>query len=220
MCNVKCRWKGEREEREREKKRKRNSLLIRTRHKLGYLRGVYRRCMESGTNTVGNVPSLRMMDDRGRLYRQTIWKSRYGGGSNSIWWNGESKAEVFANGPVLNVRLLEGCFVKKKIIIFLWIEIEFVFFFFFYWITFERCIHWIYRKSKRFDLEIIAFIVNYVRVSEKFLLFLWIIIWSLSLSYFVSLATAASFLANRKWDKSKKRWELCVKRASAFLSTR
>lgn len=128
------RWKGER-------KRERDSLLIRTRHRLGYRLGVYRRCMESGTNTVGNVPSLRMMDDRGRLYRQTIWKSRYGGGSNSIWWNGESKAarregEVFANGPVLrNVRLLEGWFCLMKllleIIIFLWIEIELVFFFFF-----------------------------------------------------------------------------------------
>lgn len=87
---VKCRWKGE-----REREGQRDSLLIRTRHRLRYRRGVvYRRCMESGTNMVGNVPSLRMMDDRGRLYRQTIWKSRYGGGSNSIWWNGESKAAL------------------------------------------------------------------------------------------------------------------------------
>lgn len=163
-----------------ERERERDSLLIRTRHRLGYRLGVYRRCMESGTNTVGNVPSLRMMDDRGRLYRQTIWKSRYGGGSNSIWWNGESKAarregEVFANGPVLrNVRLLEGWFCLMKllleIIIFLWIEIELVFFFFLYWmITFEH----------------IVFIGFISSVSCA---------WSLSLSYFVFLATVISFV--------------------------
>lgn len=185
-----------------ERERERDSLLIRTRHRLGYRLGVYRRCMESGTNTVGNVPSLRMMDDRGRLYRQTIWKSRYGGGSNSIWWNGESKAarregEVFANGPVLrNVRLLEGWFCLMKllleIIIFLWIEIELVFFFFsllddYFW---AHCIHWFYIEC---ELCVISIFILF-RFSCN--------------SYFF-----------RKWDRSKKDGG-CVKWASAFLLTR
>lgn len=119
------------EGREIDREGQRDSLLIRTRHRLGYRRGVYRRCMESGTNMVGNVPSLRMMDDRGRLYRQTIWKSRYGGGSNSIWWDGESKArrkgEVFLPvGPVLN-RAVVGGMLRGRLLFFFRIEIEFFF---------------------------------------------------------------------------------------------
>lgn len=183
---VKCGWKGERE---RDREGQRDSLLIRTRHRLGYRRGVYRRCMESGTNMVGNVPSLRMMDDRGRLYRQTIWKSRYGGGSNSIWWDGESKAgrkgRFFCQlDQFWTVRLLEGCWGED------------------YYFSFEL------RSNFFFSIGLLSSLVGNIsllitcfwKISSFF--FLWIIIWSLSLSLF--RFSSNSCLANRKWDKSKK----------------
>lgn len=159
---VKCGWKGERE---RDREGQRDSLLIRTRHRLGYRRGVYRRCMESGTNMVGNVPSLRMMDDRGRLYRQTIWKSRYGGGSNSIWWDGESKAgrkgRFFCQlDQFWTVRLLEGCWGEDYYFSF---ELRSNWFFF-YWITFE---HWLIGFSWKYC----SLLITYVFLKNFFFFF-------------------------------------------------
>ena len=60
--------------REREREREREIFVIdsnSTRLGVQLWQTVYRRCTESGTNIARNVPSVRMMDDRG-LYRQTI----------------------------------------------------------------------------------------------------------------------------------------------------